>query len=157
MLDAGVTLYEVRHDAAMKASVVDTAPITAKFMGLHAKSAVIDRRAVIVGSANFDPRSAFINSEMVAFIDSEALAVELAEMIERDTLPANSWQSERDDRGSLVWRSGDEILMRQPTRNGWQWFQDFFLCCPPKSSISTPRHHTIIECGSINFCGLLRS
>ena len=59
-------------------------------MGLHAKPLVIDRRYAIIGSANFDRRSAYLNSEMVAVIDSEYLAAELRSIILRDMSGANS-------------------------------------------------------------------
>ena len=58
-------------------------------MGLHSKSMVIDRSFAVVGSANFDPRSALINSEMFAVIDSESLADALADVIEQDMAPEN--------------------------------------------------------------------
>ena len=53
MLDAGFRLYEARHDAAIKSTVVDTAPVSAAVMGLHSKSMVIDRRLSVIRSANF--------------------------------------------------------------------------------------------------------
>lgn len=133
MLDAGVTLYETRHDAAIKSTVVDTAPMQSKVMGLHSKSMVIDRRFAIIGSANFDPRSALINSEMFAVIESESLAIALAEAIERDMSPANSWQVERDANDRLIWRNSDETRTKQPSLNGWQVIQDWFYRLFPKS------------------------
>ena len=133
MLDAGVTLYETRHDAAIKSTVVDTAPMQSKVMGLHSKSMVIDRRFAIIGSANFDPRSALINSEMFAVIESESLAIALAEAIERDMSPANSWQVERDANDRLIWRNSDETRSKQPSLNGWQVIQDWFYRLFPKS------------------------
>ena len=133
MLDAGVTLYETRHDAAIKSTVVDTAPMQSKVMGLHSKSMVIDRRFAIIGSANFDPRSALINSEMFAVIESESLAIALAEAIERDMSPANSWQVERDANDRLIWRNSDETRTKQPSLNGWQVMQDWFYRLFPKS------------------------
>ena len=133
MLDAGVTLYETRHDAAIKSTMVDTAPMQSKVMGLHSKSMVIDRRFAIIGSANFDPRSALINSEMFAVIESESLAIALAEAIERDMSPANSWQVERDANDRLIWRNSDETRTKQPSLNGWQVIQDWFYRLFPKS------------------------
>ncbi len=132
MLDAGVKLYEARHDAAIKSTVVDTAPVSAAVMGLHSKSMVIDRRLSVIGSANFDPRSALINSEMFAVIDSEGLANQLAEIIERDVLPENSWQLVRNENGAIEWRNSDEIRRKQPSLNAWQRFQDIFFRLFPK-------------------------
>ena len=101
-------------------------------MGLHAKSLVIDRRYAVIGSANFDPRSAYLNSEMVAVIDSENLAAELRSIILRDMSGANSWQVVLDENGELLWRHDTETTRRQPARDGWQRFQDAFFMLFPK-------------------------
>ena len=132
MLQAGASLYEARHDAEIKASVVDTLPISAKYMGLHSKSMVIDRRFAIIGSANFDPRSAFLNSEMIAVIDSEGLAEELAQAILRDMAPANSWEVSLDDAGKLLWQNDVETTQTQPARDSFQPIADWFFMLFPK-------------------------
>src|SRR3546814_3652066 len=70
-IEAGVELYETRPDAAVKALVVDTPPVQAAFMGLHAKAIAIDGRRVFIGSMNLDPRSWRLNSEMGVVVESE--------------------------------------------------------------------------------------
>lgn len=132
MLQAGASLFEARHDAAIKDSVVDTLPVSAKYMGLHSKSMVIDRRFAIIGSANLDPRSAFLNSEMIAVIDSEGLAGELAQIILRDMAPANSWEVRLDDAGKLLWQNDVETTQRQPARDSFQPIADWFFMLFPK-------------------------
>ena len=132
MLQAGASLYEARHDAAIKDSVVDTLPISAKYMGLHSKSMVIDRRFAIIGSANLDPRSAFLNAEMIAVIDSEGLAEELALIILRDMAPWNSWEVRLDDDGELQWQNDVETTQRQPARDSFQPIADWFFMLFPK-------------------------
>ncbi len=132
ILQAGASLYEARHDAAIKASVVDTIPISAKYMGLHSKSMVIDRRFSVIGSANLDPRSAFLNSEMIAVIDSKGLAEELAHAILRDMDPENSWEVRLDDAGKLLWQNDVETTQRQPTRDNFQQIEDWFFMLFPK-------------------------
>jgi phosphatidylserine/phosphatidylglycerophosphate/cardiolipin synthase-like enzyme len=64
ILEAGGELYEMRHDAEIQALVSDTPPTRAKFMGLHSKAMVADRERVYIGSMNYDPRSAQLNTEM---------------------------------------------------------------------------------------------
>lgn len=54
---------------------------------LHAKAYVIDRRMLVIGSLNFDPRSAHLNTELALFIDSPNLAEETASLIERAMSP----------------------------------------------------------------------
>ena len=90
------------------------------------------RRLAVIGSANLDPRSAFLNSEMIAIIDSESLAEELAQAILLDTSPANSWEVDLNDKNQIIWRNDVETVSRQPARNGWQRFQDLFFMLFPK-------------------------
>ena len=59
---------------------------------------------------NFDPRSAAINTEMGAVIDSPELAEELARLIERDMQPENSWQVQLTEAGKLQWTSSDAVV-----------------------------------------------
>ena len=132
LLEAGVQLFEMRHDAAIQPAVSDTAPVRAKFMGLHSKAMVIDRSRAYVGSMNFDPRSAAINTEMGVVVEGPGLAGGLAELIERDMQPANSWEVVLDDSGKLRWVAGEEVLTRQPARSWWQRVQDVFFMLFPK-------------------------
>ncbi len=60
-------------------------------VGIHSKSAVIDRRIGIVGSHNFDPRSDHYNTESLVVIHDAVFAEALAKLIERDMLPENAW------------------------------------------------------------------
>jgi putative cardiolipin synthase len=132
ILDSGASLFEARQDAAIKQSMVDTQPVSARYMGVHSKSLVMDRRFAVIGSANLDPRSAFLNSEMIAIIDSESLAEELAQAILLDTSPANSWEVDLNDKNQIIWRNDVGTVSRQPARNGWQRFQDLFFMLFPK-------------------------
>ena len=132
LIDAGVQLYEMRHDAAIQALAVDTPPTRAEFMGLHSKGMVVDRERVFIGSMNFDPRSANINSEMGLLVESLGLAEALASLIERDMQPANSWRVELDDASGLKWVNDHETVTRQPARNWWQRVEDVFFMAFPK-------------------------
>jgi putative cardiolipin synthase len=52
--------------------------------GVHAKTAVIDHKHIMVGSFNADPRSSYLNSELDVFcFDSPELAHDLEENIQR--------------------------------------------------------------------------
>lgn len=125
-------LHEMRHDAAVKPEVADTAPTRGAFMGLHSKGMVVDRRQVFIGSMNFDPRSANINSEMGVLIESPALAEQLAALIERDLAPANSWRVEVEADGSVIWINDRETVTRQPARNFSQRVEDIVFMLFPK-------------------------
>jgi putative cardiolipin synthase len=133
ILATGAELYETRPDAAIQAVVADTPPTRAGFMGLHAKAMVVDRHRVYVGSMNYDPRSAGINTEMGVFVDSPGLAEALAEVLERDMLPANSWQVKLTADGALNWVDDrGEVLTRQPARSWWQRVEDVLFMAFPK-------------------------
>jgi putative cardiolipin synthase len=133
LLNSGAKLFEIRHDAAIQSQVSDTPPTRAEFMGLHSKAMVVDRQHVFIGSMNFDPRSVEINSEMGAIIDSPGLGEALAQTIERDMLPANSWQVSLGSDGQLRWSDDREVVTRQPARSGWQRVQDVIFMLFPKS------------------------
>jgi len=131
ILEAGIDLYELRHDAAIK-SEVDTPPIVSGFVGLHSKASTVDRSRAYIGSFNLDPRSRNINTEMGILIDSPELAGELAQKIEYLMQPENSWRVQLDEKGNVIWVSGDTILKRQPAQSSWQRIQDVFFKLFPK-------------------------
>lgn len=101
-------------------------------MGLHSKGMVVDRERVYIGSMNFDPRSAGINTEMGVLIESAPLAAALARAFERDIAPANAWRVDMDARGSLSWTNDRESVSMQPARNFWQRVEDVFFMAFPR-------------------------
>ena len=131
ILELGIELYELRHDAAIK-SEVDTSPVVSGFVGLHAKGSTVDRSRTYIGSFNLDPRARDFNTEMGILIDSPELAEQLSLVIENLMKPENSWQVQLDENGKLIWVSGDEILTRQPAQSFWQRVQDVFFKIFPK-------------------------
>lgn len=120
LIKAGVELFELRPDAAIKSTIVDVPPVDAEFVGLHSKTAVIDGRYVFVGSMNLDPRSAKINTEMGVFVDSPELARDMGDIIRRDMSPENAWQVKLNDEGDVYWEDSNGILTEQPARDGMQ-------------------------------------
>ena len=133
LLEAGVELYEMRADAAVQGSLVDTPPTRARHMGLHTKAVVVDREAVFVGSMNLDPRSSALNSEMGVVIRSAPLASELAGLTERELMPTNAWKLSLDARGEVVWSDADKTLHQQPALSTWQRVQSGFFRIVPES------------------------
>lgn len=131
LINAGVELFEFRADPAI-VDIVDIPPVEGEFVGLHTKAAVVDRRWVFVGSMNLDPRSANINSEMGAFVDSPSLAEELAQLMLRDMEPENAWQVLLDEDGDVYWVNSDETVTKQPARDGTQRVMDVILKVVPK-------------------------
>jgi len=131
-IEAGVELFEYRSDAAIQETVVDVPPITAEFTGLHSKSAVADGRYVFIGSMNLDPRSANINTEMGAFVDSPALAADMREIMLRDMGPDNAWHVQLDEQGKVFWESSAGVLTSQPARSGLQRVMNVLMKLGPK-------------------------
>ena len=131
LVNAGVELFEWRADPAMQ-SIVDIPPVQAEYTGLHTKAVMRDRRYVFVGSMNFDPRSRAINTEMGAFVDSPALAEDLAQLMLRDMQPENAWQVLLDEEGKPYWVNSDETVTKQPARDGSQRIMDKILKIVPK-------------------------
>lgn len=131
LINAGAELFEWRADPAIK-PLVDVPPVEGEFVGLHTKAVVIDREIAFVGSMNFDPRSAEINTEAGAIIQSPGLAAELAELMERDMSPENAWQVLLDEDGKPYWVNSDETVYKQPARNGSQRIMDKIFKVVPK-------------------------
>lgn len=126
ILEAGVELYEMRHDAAVKREV-DIAPVDSRTLVLHSKLVLVDRRRVYIGALNMSPRSVLTNTENGVHIRDERLGEELAQAIDRDTLQENAWRVRLDENGRIRWESGIGSRTTQPARNLGQRIADFFF------------------------------
>lgn len=131
LLGTCLELYELRADAELL-NIVNTEPIHSKYIGLHSKAMVVDRRYSFIGSFNFDPRSAALNTEMGLLVDSAQLGEALAQHMGRDMQPERSWQVTLDDNGNIVWSSTRGQKTSQPARGLWQRIQDTFFGLLPK-------------------------
>ena len=84
-------------------------------MSLHAKTMVVDREHVFIGSLNMDQRSKLLNTEMGVIIDSAPLAQAVREYFDTAILPANSFHVVlQESKGSKP----DDRQMQ------WQWSVD---------------------------------
>jgi putative cardiolipin synthase len=92
LLDAGVEIYEFKPNAAIRAQLAERADSSDTVFAIHAKSMVLDREQVYIGTFNLDPRSANLNTEVGVLVSNKQLGEELATSIEADMLPANSWE-----------------------------------------------------------------
>jgi len=90
---------------------------------LHAKLVVIDRKTVFVGSMNLDPRSATINTELGAVIESPELARELVRVIDIDRLQSAYRVRLASNGRGLEWLSieGEEekVQTTEPESSPW--------------------------------------
>lgn len=126
LLEAGVTLYELRREATDEPSREKRGSgsgIGSSDASLHAKTFGVDGNRVFVGSFNFDQRSIHLNTEMGMVIDSPALATRLSETLDR-TLPTRAYEVKLDEQGSVIWleRRGDQLI-RHDKEPGTSWFK----------------------------------
>ena len=99
LLRAGVQLFEFKPYPSIREDLIDRYPRIAEndpIFALHAKSMVIDDRTIFIGTFNLDPRSANLNTEVGILVDSDELARQLTDSIERDIGSANSWRTTED-------------------------------------------------------------
>lgn len=117
LLRAGVKLYELRRLSPDVGRNVSAGPFGSSGSSLHAKTFSVDRSHVFVGSFNFDPRSARLNTELGFIIDSPMLAAEIGNAF-RTSIPANSYEV-RLDGNDLVWlEKHDGKILRHETEPG---------------------------------------
>ncbi|MGF6534189.1 putative cardiolipin synthase [Paraburkholderia sp. GAS206C] len=89
LLQHGVELYEFKPDQQSTGTSVTGSRSRAS---LHAKTYVLDRQILVIGSMNLDPRSANLNTELALFIHSPVLAGQVAALFDRATAPAVSYR-----------------------------------------------------------------
>jgi putative cardiolipin synthase len=121
MLQAGVDLYELSPTRTMNTKRLGT--FGSSLGRLHAKTAVIDKRIIFIGSMNLDPRSASTNTEFGMFIESRALAKELLRVINISKLES-AYRLRLDPESShLQWLTMDEdketVLGVEPESSFW--------------------------------------
>jgi putative cardiolipin synthase len=124
LLASGVEIYELRPDSSMHQ--LRWSPLSAKsHAGLHTKAMVVDRRYVVVGSYNLDPRSADINTELALLVDSPAFAEKVAEFFDDGVKPENSYRVTLE-RGRLRWTTREgattRIYSKEPETSWWKRF-----------------------------------
>ena len=108
LLAHGIALYELKRRFAPR-SGSDRGLPGSSAASLHAKTFAIDRERIFIGSFNFDPRSARLNTENGFVIDSTAMATVLAGAFET-RLPETAYAVQRSADGSIEWvdRSGSQ-------------------------------------------------
>lgn len=134
LLESGVALFEMRGPASGNGpdraitgsggsgSGSGTA-IGGSATALHAKTFSVDGSRTFIGSFNFDPRSARLNTELGAIIDSPLLARRLDDAFD-EVIPANAYQVKLAANGDLYWleRRGDRVI-RHDTEPGTTFLQ----------------------------------
>lgn len=77
-------------------------PFGSSGSSLHAKTFALDGQRIFIGSFNFDPRSARLNTEMGFIIESPTLAAAIGQAFETD-IPENAYELGLSENGGLYW------------------------------------------------------
>jgi putative cardiolipin synthase len=130
LVDHGAEVHEVRALARDRGLYMDM-PIEEKHLGLHSKVLLIDDDTSLIGSANLDPRSLRLNTEMVLLIRSREFNQWVRDVIALDFHQRNAWHLQRQEDGRLAWVADDVVLHEQPAESGLQRLEDWFLSIMP--------------------------
>jgi putative cardiolipin synthase len=135
ILATGAELFEFRHDpsSAMR-NLSDVPPVQSKFISLHVKALIGDRKRCFIGSLNLDPRAIEINTENGLYIESTGLAEDLADQFDVMMAPENAWRVYLNSDDQLRWESASGLVSSQPARSFGQRIADFFYRLIPIES-----------------------
>ena len=125
LLACGMELHELRPSATRTGSARLGLSSGAS---LHAKAVVVDRKVVLVGSMNLDPRSRLTNSEISVLIESPVLGGQLGTLFEDATALDQAFRVELTAPGNehapLAWTGREEDkLVRytsEPLASWWR-------------------------------------
>ncbi|MFK8042550.1 phospholipase D family protein, partial [Congregibacter sp.] len=122
LLREGVNFYELRGDVTMQGT--EASELTDADSKLHGKAFVVDQRYMFIGSFNWDPRSANLNTEMGVVIDNSDFASSFtAEMYSALEELAYSVYLEGN---SLRWRTStdgvEQVFTKEPESGWWKRF-----------------------------------
>lgn len=135
LLEAGITLYELRRlSPKKKGEKKGGSGPGSSDSSLHAKTFAVDGARIFVGSFNFDPRSAKLNTELGFVIDSPTLAQRIADTFDT-AVPAQSYQVHLTDKGDIYWteQRGKELVRydKEPNTSFWLRAAVWFLSLLP--------------------------
>lgn len=116
ILRLGIHLFELHHAANLH-ELYDSPPVSSDILGLHAKTVIIDRKKVFIGSLNFDPRAIYLNSEMGLLIDSPELGGQVSQWFKRLIAPDNSWRLSLTQKNKICWSSDLGAFAKEPMRD----------------------------------------
>ena len=102
LLAGGVRLFEMRRLSPHQQRNESAGPFGSSGSSLPAKTFAVDGQRIFVGSFNFDPRSANLNTELGFVIDSPVLAQRVHDMFEYH-IPGTAYEVRLDDSGALHW------------------------------------------------------
>lgn len=102
LLESGARLFELKPDAAKSSSTVRKKGMGSSSASLHAKTFAVDGKRAFIGSFNFDPRSAALNTEMGFVVESTELAEAIHTAFESE-LQKGCYEVRLNANGDLEW------------------------------------------------------
>ncbi|MBK0032778.1 phospholipase D family protein [Erwinia sp. S43] len=120
LLRHGIALYELKPTTTPPGGVLHDRGLTGNSgSSLHAKTFSVDQKTVFIGSFNFDPRSAVLNTEMGLVIESGELANSIHQNL-LVNLREHAWTLRLDERGKINWveypGEAEEVVHRHEPR-----------------------------------------
>ena len=119
LLKNGIRIFEVRPDADIRGAEIVTG--TGAKATLHTKAFLVDRKEVFIGSFNFDPRSANLNTESGVLIRSEKMAESFGQTLDTE-LAKQTYEVFLNENGKLRWRgieNGQEVIYKKEPKSTW--------------------------------------
>jgi putative cardiolipin synthase len=108
LIAGGIRLFELRVRHAQK----DMSLFGSRGASLHTKAFVVDGLTGFVGSFNFDPRSASLNTEMGILFEHAGLAREMQAVFAEETASKRSYRVVLED-GRIGWKEEAGALLRR--------------------------------------------
>jgi cardiolipin synthase C len=128
LLAAGVEMYEMRPNEPPKAGRSWRTGASSG-ASLHAKAVLVDRRQVLVGSMNLDPRSRLHNTEVAVLLESAQIGADLATLFEEAVQPVRAFRvvltGAVPEQTTLLWiteEDGKEVHYNQEPAGFWRRF-----------------------------------
>ena len=122
LVRAGAEILELRARPDMPESTSLTHILTGSQSSLHAKTFAIDGERVFIGSFNFDPRSASLNTEMGFLIESADIAASISGALDRQE---TFYRLSEGSQGEIEWfqitpGSEPRVWSHEPNTTAWQ-------------------------------------
>lgn len=122
LLRRGIELYELKPQSGVPDAPHDRGLTGNSGSSLHAKTFTVDEGTLFIGSFNFDPRSAVLNTEMGLVIESEALAQQTHQRFSA-AMRDRAWTLRLDKWGRVNWveyaGEAGEIVHKHEPRCTW--------------------------------------
>ncbi len=119
LLESGVKLFELKPRTMRR----DISLFGSSNASLHTKAFTVDRMAGFIGSFNFDPRSASLNTEMGVLFHHQGLAQEVSSIFADQIGPHSSYRLTLKE-SALVWKDGqgdrEQTWHHEPEASVWR-------------------------------------